>query len=58
MEEKLSVSQAAEILKCAPITVRRLCEKGVLKPKRDYKNHRIFSLREILEVKEQRERLQ
>jgi DNA-binding transcriptional MerR regulator len=56
-QQGLNVSAVAEILKCHPETVRRLNRRGLLKAKRNYRNFRIFDLKEVLKAKKQLEEL-
>ena len=57
MQELLRVSEAAEVLSVAPITVRRMDARGELKSRRDWRGHRVFDLDEVMRAKEKRERL-
>jgi excisionase family DNA binding protein len=57
MQERLRVSEVAEVLRVAPITVRRMDARGELHSLRDWRGHRVFELEEVLRVKEKRERL-
>ena len=57
-QQGLTVSAVAEILKCHPETVRRLNRRGLLKAKRNYRNFRIFDLKEVLKAKKQLEELE
>jgi DNA-binding transcriptional MerR regulator len=56
-EEILTVSKVAEILDCHPETVRRLERRGLLTAKRDYRRFRIFDLKDVLQLKKDRELL-
>ena len=56
-EGLLTVSKAAEILNCHPETVRRLERRGLLTAKRDYRRFRIFEVKDVLQLKKERERL-
>lgn len=57
MGKMLKVAEAAGILDVHPLTVRRLDNRGELKAQRDYLNHRVFKLTDILEYKAQKEKL-
>lgn len=57
MKIKITVSEAARILKVHPETVRRLNRKGVLLAQRDYRGFRVFSMEDLLRLKVKRERL-
>jgi len=56
-QDKLTVSEAARILDVHPETVRRMDRRDELKGLRNYFNHRVFRLQEVLRVKAERERL-
>ena len=55
--ERLKVKQAAKLLGCHEQTVRNLEAAGKIRAFRDYRGYRVFSLDEILKLKEQREAL-
>ena len=49
--EKVKVSGAAIILEVHPETVRRYDKRGILRGKRDFLGHRIFSVEEVMQLK-------
>ncbi len=53
----LLVSEAAQLLKAHPESVRRWERRGLLRAKRDYRGFRVFHLSEVLRLKERREQL-
>jgi DNA-binding transcriptional MerR regulator len=55
--ERITISRAAQIVNCHPETIRRLDRRGIIKVKRDYRGHRIFTRNELLKLKKERERL-
>jgi excisionase family DNA binding protein len=57
MNNQLLVSEVAKVLGVCVDTVRNLDRKGVIKSRRDYKNHRVFDRAEVEELKRRREKL-
>ena len=57
MTERLTVAKVADILSVHPETVRRLTRRGTLRAKRDYRNFRIFDLKDVLKTKKELEEL-
>lgn len=57
MKNALLVHEAAKLLDAHPETVRRWERTGKLHARRDYRGYRIFSLSDVLRMKERREQL-
>jgi DNA-binding transcriptional MerR regulator len=57
MKKLLRITEAADLLKCHPETLRRLDRKGLIKSQRNYLGHRVFKHSDIIQLKQKREAL-